>query len=125
MTCSFEGCGGKIRARKLCGGHLSQLYKGWDLRPLGHSRRPKPKGDPVQHTGRDGVTAFALRFAHPGEGAQVLRETLGGPEVVSGPDWKRATPEWFVINHNTGELTACRNWREAHGLREQLLSGQG
>lgn len=124
MTCSFEGCGRKIRARKLCNGHLSQLYKGWDLRPLGHSRRPKLKEDPVRPSSRDGVTAFALRFSHAGEGAVVLRETTGGPPVT-GPNWNKATPEWFVLDHTTGELTACRNWREAHGLREQLLSEQG
>lgn len=34
MACSFDGCGKAVRARGLCRGHLGQLERGQELRPL-------------------------------------------------------------------------------------------
>lgn len=116
--CDFVGCFNPVKAGKYCSGHLNQGYRGQELRPLSHSRRPRK---PVEHTGREGVTVFPLRMRGGPHGEpQVLNEHMDFWAMGEDTFYSKASREWFVIDHETGDLYACESEEEAYARRDAI-----
>lgn len=104
-VCSFEGCDKKQKAKSLCAGHCSQLYRGKGLYPLGSIKKgPKPKPKEDRKCSFPNCEYKYKAASYCGPHYDQYRKTGEVCEIK-----KTSEPKWHY--HNQGYLTRNRNGR--------------
>ena len=121
LICSFPGCPLDVRGRGLCRGHLGQLERGEELRPL-KVKRPKDF-DPLEHAGG----RFVVTAEHPtcwtwprasGGGRGYI--SVGGKDLgITRFMWSRLV-EPIPADHDADHL--CSNVLCANVVHLQVIS---